>query len=255
MNVLWVYAHPEERSLSGALREEGVGTLRGLGHRVRESDLYAMKWNPVVEAADFGLGSEDRLLVGPAARRAHRSGTLSPDIRAEQEKLTWADTVVLQFPLWWLGPPAILKGWVDRVFVNGFAFGVTDPVTGRTRRYGDGGLAGRRALVVVTIGAREASFGPRGIHGDLDGVLFPVQHGLFWYTGMAALPPFAVYGADRATEADYAAAAARLRDRLATLQDTEPVRFRHQDGGDYDDDLVLRPHIAPGVAGPGAHYA
>lgn len=254
MKVLWVFAHPEQRSLSGALRDEGVDTLTARGHEVRESDLYAMKWDPVVAAGDFGLDTAERLLVGPAAKAAHAAGELSPDISAEQEKLRWADTLVLQFPLWWMGFPAILKGWVDRVFVNGFAFGVTDG-SGHPLRYGDGGLAGRRALAIVTIGAREATFGPRGLHGDLDSVLFPIQHGLFWYTGMAAVPPFAVYGADRASAADYATATARLRDRLAALPEEQPVPFRHQDGGDYDDDLVLRPHVAPGLGGLGVHYS
>lgn len=53
MNVLWIYAHPEARSLNGALRDEGLRTLTGLGHRHRQSDLYAMGWNAVVDHADF----------------------------------------------------------------------------------------------------------------------------------------------------------------------------------------------------------
>ena len=51
-----------------------------------------------------------------------------------------ADLLVLQFPLWWYGVPAILKGWVDRVFESGFAYDVPDPDTGRPRKYGAGGL-------------------------------------------------------------------------------------------------------------------
>ncbi|MFF5992728.1 NAD(P)H-dependent oxidoreductase [Prauserella flavalba] len=255
MNVLWVVAHPDQRSLTVALKDEGVRGLTGLGHEVSVSDLYAMKWDPVVGAGDFGDDTGERLLVGEAAQRAYTGGTLSADIAAEQEKLRWADALVVQFPLWWMGMPAILKGWFDRVFLNGFAFGVKDPVTGRTLRYGDGGLRGKRALLVTTIGAREASFGPRGIHGELNDVLFPIQHGIFWYTGMEVLPPLAVYGADRATPADFAVAAERLRARLAGLPTAEPVPFRYQDGGDYDDDLVLRPRFAPGRGGIGVHYA
>ncbi|MEU3270631.1 NAD(P)H-dependent oxidoreductase [Saccharomonospora sp. NPDC006951] len=254
MNVLWIYAHPEERSLSGSLKNEGIAALREAGHEVRLRDLYAMKWNPVVDAADFGQEPDRRLLVGEASKRAAAEGTLSADIRAEHEHIRWADTIVTQFPLWWLGPPAILKGWFDRVLLNGFAFGVKDE-NGHTLRYGDGGLAGKRAMVITTIGAREASFGPRGIHGELNDVLFPLQHGLFWYTGMAALPPLAIYGADRASEEDFAREAGRLRRRLLAMPGERPVPFRHQDGGDYDENLVLRSHIAPGQAGLGVHYA
>ncbi|MFD1829535.1 NAD(P)H-dependent oxidoreductase [Streptomyces desertarenae] len=259
MNVLWVFAHPERRSLNGSLRDEGVRALADAGHDCRHSDLYAMGWKPTVDRDDFGERpgpSDDRLIVTSASRRAHRDGTLSPDIRAEQEKLDWADAVVLQFPLWWYGMPAILKGWFDRVFVKGYAYGVTDPGhPGRTLRYGQGLLAGKRALVVVTAGSPEPALGPRGINGWLDHVLFPLLHGTLWYTGMTVLPPVAVYGADRLPPREYEEAAALLRERVTSIGDTEPLPFRFQNGGDYDDDLVLRPDLAPGATGLGVHYA
>ncbi|MEK8171985.1 NAD(P)H-dependent oxidoreductase [Streptomyces sp. M19] len=80
----------------------------------------------------------ERLVVTRESKRAYTDGTLSEDIRAEQDKLRWADTIVLQFPMWWFGVPAILKGWFDRVFVKGFAYGVKD-ADGRTLRYGRAG--------------------------------------------------------------------------------------------------------------------
>ena len=254
MNVLWVFAHPDRRSLSGALRDEGHRTLNDLGHDCRESDLYAMRWNPVVDAADFAHDAAERLMVGAAAERAHACGALSADILAEQEKLDWADALVLQFPLWWYGMPAILKGWFDRVFVQGFAFGVDDPQTGRTRRYGDGMLRGKRAMVVLTAGAREASLGPRGVNGDIEHLLFPLHHGTLFYTGMSVLPPLVVPGADRMSPEDYTRREApRLRERLRSLPSAEPIPFRHQNGGDYDDDLVLHPDVDPDGAGLGVH--
>lgn len=252
MKILWIFAHPETRSLNASLMADGLRTLETYGHQTQVSDLYAMDWKPTVDAADFGPPARDRLLVGDEQERAYTAGALSADIRAEQEKLRWADAVVFHFPLWWFGPPAILKGWFDRVLVQGFAFGVKD-ADGGTRRYGDGGLAGKRALVVTSVGARESSFGPRGIHGQVEEVLFPLLHGTFWYTGMAALPPLVVYGADRATDEDGAAAAARLRDRLRTLPTAAPIDYRRERGGAYDEDLVLRPEIAPGRTGVGAH--
>jgi NAD(P)H dehydrogenase (quinone) len=267
MNVLWVLAHPEQRSLSGSLRDEGVRAPTEAGHACRLSDLYAMGWKATVDRGDFGGDPEDgrggggcvpdeRLVVTSTSRRAHRDGTLSPDIRAEQEKLARADTVVLRFPLWWYGMPAVLKGWFDRVFVKGFAYGVADPEhPGRTLRYGQGLLAGKRALVVVTAGSPEPALGPRGVNGQLDHVLFPLPHGTLWYTGMTVLPPVAVYGADRLTPRQYEEAAALLRERVLAAEDTEPLPFRFQNGGDYDDDLVLRPELAPGATGLGVHHA
>lgn len=152
------------------------------------------------------------------------SGSLSDDIRIEQDKLRRADTVIVQFPLWWFGPPAILKGWFDRLFVQGFAQGVLDPETGRALRYGSGGLVGRRAMVVTTVGANAATTGPRGIHGDINDVLFPILHGTLWYTGMTVVPPLVINGAVRLSGADYEAAARRLRTGYSFFQ--IPSQFR-----------------------------
>ncbi|MFD8568978.1 NAD(P)H-dependent oxidoreductase [Streptomyces sp. NPDC059639] len=256
MNILWVFAHPEQRSLNGSLMTDALRSLDGLGHSYEVSDLYGMKWKAVLDADDFGCPSPDgeRLFVGAAQERAYTNGELSADIRGEIEKLARADVVVLHFPLWWFGPPAILKGWFDRVLVQGLGFGVKAP-DGHTRRYGDGGLAGKRALVVTSVGARPAGFGPRGIHGHVDEVLFPLLHGTFWYTGMAPLAPFVVHGADRHDAADYARTSAALQERLRTLPDAEPLAYRTEAGGAYDEDLALRPDHAPGRDGLGVHLA
>ncbi|MFD7663238.1 NAD(P)H-dependent oxidoreductase [Streptomyces sp. NPDC059788] len=255
MKVLWVAAHPDERSLNHSLKDEGLRALRDHGHEVQVSDLYAMKWNPVVDADDFDHSPADRLQINDAAERAYASGSLSPDIRAEQEKVTWADTLVVQFPLWWHGMPAILKGWFDRVFVKGFAYGIDDPETGRTLRYGDGPLADKRAMTVVTAGARPASIGPRGVNGDLDDLLFPLHHGTYWYTGMSVAPPFVVPSANLMTPAGFEDTAARLRTRLLDLPSTPPLPFRRQNSADYDpESLTLRPDLAPHTTGPAMHY-
>ncbi|MFD5318062.1 NAD(P)H-dependent oxidoreductase [Streptomyces sp. NPDC127098] len=253
MKLLWILAHPKPASLNGSLRREGIRALREHHHEVVESDLYAMSWKATVDQADFPAVDAGPSAIGDAQERAYRMGGLSADIRAEHEKIAWADTLVFHFPLWWFGPPAILKGWLDRVLVQGFAFGVEDE-HGRTRRYGDGGLAGKRAMVITSVGARRTSFGPRGIHGHVNDILFPLHHGTFWYTGMAALPPFVVYGADRFTETDFTACADALRERVLGLDSDRPLPFRHERGGDYDDDLVLRSDIAPGTTGIAAHY-
>ncbi|MDA2803497.1 NAD(P)H-dependent oxidoreductase [Nocardiopsis suaedae] len=253
MNVLWVFAHPDARSLNGALRDTALRALAEEGHSVRESDLYAMEWNPVVTPADFGRDPADRLRVPAASRDARENGTLAPEIVAEQEKLLWADTVVVQFPLWWYGVPAILKGWFDRVLTLGFGYGVYDPGTGRALRYGEGPLSGRRALAVTTVGARETSIGPRGVNGAIEDILFPLNHGTFWYTGMDVLPPVVVHSADRSSAEDAERAGKHLAERVLAAWRTDPIPFRSQNGGDYDDALVLRPELAPGEEGNAAH--
>lgn len=254
MNVLWIFAHPDHSSLNSSLRDEGLAALAEAGHDYRVSDLYAMQWEPTLDRDDFTDGDDGSVGIGRASGYAYQSGTLSRDIRDEQEKLDWADAVVFQFPLWWYAPPAILKGWIDRVLVKGYAYGVTDPAhPGRTLRYGEGVLAGKRALVLTSTGGPEAAFGPRGINGQLEQVLFPLLHGTLWYTGMSVLPPVATYGANRLDDPQFRTAAETVRRHVTAINDTDPIPYRSQNGGDYDDDLVLKPELAPGGSGVAVH--
>ncbi|MDT0448109.1 NAD(P)H-dependent oxidoreductase [Streptomyces hesseae] len=242
--ILVVSAHPEPQSLNATLTTVAVEHLRAAGHEVRVSDLYAMKWKAGLDADDYLDHAPDRRLkVLTAAGQATLAGRLSPDIAAEQEKLLWSDAVILQFPMWWFSVPAILKGWMDRVFTNEFCDGSTVPPP-----YSEGALGGRRALVSVTLGARESSFSDRGIHGPLSDVLFPLQHGLFWFTGMSPLEPFAVYGCNELPEERYEEAKQAYIRRLDGLFTDEPVPFRTLTGGDYGRDLRL----LPGVEEPGS---
>ncbi|NLU81943.1 NAD(P)H-dependent oxidoreductase [Rhodococcus sp. HNM0569] len=252
-SVLWVSAHPLESSLSAHLRGVGVGVLRAEGADVVESDLYAMRWNPVVGHGDFAKGVDGSVNVRTAA--AFRRGELGEDVRAEQDKLRAADLVVVQFPLWWYGMPAILKGWFDRVFVNGFAFGVTDPDTGRRLKYGEGGLSGKRAVAIVSAGDRATSFGPRGVNGDLESLLFPILHGTFWYTGMQPLVPHLLAGVDRPGWSEVDTAEKLLRERLRGIMDESGIAYRRLRDGGYDDDRVLAAEYRPGECGLAVHHA
>ena len=122
MKVLLVFAHPEPRSLNGALCEVAIKELKTQGHEVQVSDLYADRWKSAVDRADFPLLAPNaRFKPASASKEASAANALSEDVRAEIDKLLWADALILQFPLWWFAMPAILKGWVDRVFAYGFA--------------------------------------------------------------------------------------------------------------------------------------
>ncbi|KUO18424.1 NAD(P)H-dependent oxidoreductase [Streptomyces dysideae] len=249
--ILVVSAHPEPRSLNAALTDFAVGHLRAAGHEVKVSDLYAMKWKAAVDADDIpDHAADQRLDILAAQERATLAGRLSADVTAEQDKVRWSDAVVLQFPMWWFSVPAILKGWIDRVFTNGFAHGPAVPPP-----YGeDGALGGRRALLSMTIGARESAFSDRGVHGNLTDVLHPLQHGVLWFTGMAPLEPFAVYGTVDLPEERFAAVLREYGRRLDGLFTDEPVPFRALVGGDYGRDMRLLPGVeAPGAGGLGIH--
>ena len=251
MKVLIVFAHPEPRSLNGSLRDVAVSELEAEGHEVRVSDLYAQGWTSDIGRADFPqLPPGARLAPAAASRQAFESGTLTADVKAEIEKLLWADVLILQFPLWWFGMPAMLKGWVDRVFAYGFAYGVGEHSDQRWGdRYGEGRLAGKRAMLIVTAGGWEEHYSARGINGPIDDLLFPINHGILYYPGYDVLPPFVVYKADKLDEAGFQATAERLRERMRTLATTSPIPYRRQNGGDY---LIPSMQLRAGLEHSGA---
>ncbi|WP_024510615.1 NAD(P)H-dependent oxidoreductase [Bradyrhizobium sp. ARR65] len=249
MKVLLVFAHPEPRSLNGALRDAAVDELKAQGHQIRVSDLYAQGWKAVVDRADFPpLAPDARLKVADASKQAFEADALTEDVKAEIEKLLWADMLIVQFPLWWFSMPAILKGWVDRVFAYGFAYGVGEHSDRRWGdRYGEGRLAGKRAMLIVTAGGWEEHYAARGINGPIEDLLFPIHHGILYYPGYQVLPPFVVYRADRLDEAAFGSIAARLRARMRTLSTTAPIPYRQQNGGDY---LIPSMQLRAGLSDP-----
>lgn len=258
MNVLIVYAHPEPRSLNGALKDFAVHRLEAAGHTVQVSDLYAMQWKAVLDASDSTVAP-----VGPRfdpsldSKYAFENGFQAPDIAAEQARLRWADAVILQFPLWWFSMPAILKGWVERVYAYGFAYGVGEHSdTHWGDRYGEGTLVGKRAMLVVTTGGWESHYSARCINGPIDDLLFPIQHGILYYPGFDVLPPFVAYRTGRMDAARFARLTDALGRRLDTLFSAAPIPFRKQNAGDYEiPALTLRPDIAPAASGFAAHIA
>lgn len=209
MRVLLVFAHPEPRSFNGVLRDTVVDTIRGLGGETRVSDLYEMGFNPVAGRHDFEHAIEEAGFFNypEHQQRAHLGETFSGELSLEMQKLEWADVLILQFPLWWYSMPAILKGWIDRVFAYGFAYG-------GGRWYDEGVFAGKRAMLMVTAGGPSTAYEPDGIQGDMNAILFPIHHGILQFTGFAVTTPFVAYAADYETAEGKREVLARLRARL-----------------------------------------
>jgi len=257
MNILIVSAHPEPASLTNALRDAAADQLRADGHNVRVSDLYDLGWKTAVDRQDFSnLDPAERLRVPAASGKAFAHGTLTDDVVAEQDKLLWADALILAFPLWWFSMPAILKGWIDRVYSYGFAYGVGEHSDRRWGdRYGEGRLAGKRAMLIVTAGGWEPHYGPRGINGPIDDLLFPINHGVLFYLGYDVLPPFVVYQADRMDDDGFRATSDMLHNRMRALFIEEPIPYRRQNAGDYAiPSMELREEFAtPALTGFAAH--
>jgi NAD(P)H dehydrogenase (quinone) len=250
--VLIVYAHPEPRSLTRQLVDVSVQTLREREIEVLQSDLYAMRWKAVFDEQDFPERADpERLLFVNESGHSYSNGQQAPDIASEQRKVLSADAVIFQFPLWWFGMPAILKGWIDRVWAYGLAYGYKGE--GNRYRYGDGALKGKRALLSVTVGGPAKDYASRGINGPLDQLLFPITHGALFFPGMDVLPTYAVYGTGNISAERVAEAKASWRRRVERLFEDEPVAFRPQNGGDYTDGYELATHVAEGQSGLLAH--
>ena len=223
MNILLVLAHPEPRSFNGALRDAAREALPAAGHCVLESDLYAMKWRPVLGPGDFSL--DDAVFSAQAAQRAAvAGGTQSPDVVSEQAKVSSADLIVLIFPIWWFGVPAILKGWIDRVFALDVAYG-------GGRWFDHGVYRGKRALIACTTGARADRFSGTGLFGPLDWVLHPLRVGVFNFCGFDTLEPFVAWSVQHIDDAARRKILRRWQQRLASIEHEAPQPFRHL--GDY----------------------
>lgn len=200
MNALIVYAHPEPTSFNAALKDAAVEAIRAAGHQAEVSDLYAEGFNPVAGRHDFTTVAD--------AKRFHYQGEqmlasqqqgFSTEIRREHERVNRADVIILQFPLWWGGPPAIVKGWFDRVLAYGFAYA-------DGRRFDKGLFRGRGGLMCVTTGGTPQRFSPEGEYGVIERVLWPVRRLTLEYLGLDVGEPFVCYGTPRvddATRADY----------------------------------------------------
>ena len=222
MNIFIVYAHAEPRSFNGALLQMAQDTLRAAGHSVMVSDLHGMKFDPVSDRRNFTTVKNAGVFKQQIEEiNAAEVGGFAPDVEAELRKMEACDLMIWQFPLWWSGLPGILKGWVDRVFAMGRAYG-------KERRYENGVFKGKRALLSVTTGAPEAVYQKGGPNGDINAILRPVQRGILRFTGWEVLAPNIIYAPVRMADAERQNRLNAWAARLRALESEKPI-----DVGEY----------------------
>lgn len=219
MNILIVHAHPEPQSFTDALKNTAIEELQKQGHQVEVSDLYAMNFNPVASAADFTeRGNPDYLNYALEQRHASKQQALVSDIQAEVEKVQKADLLILSFPMYWMSMPALLKGWIDRVFVSGIFYG-------GKRFYNHGGMAGKKAMLSFTLGGRDHMFGEGAIHGSMENILIPIQRGTLAYVGYEVLPPFIAYHVPYISQESREQMLVDYRQHLHNIEHLQPIEF------------------------------
>ena len=205
MHAHFVLAHPEPQSFNGHLVRAGMAALAGAGWSVSMSDLYAIGFDPCERAEHFSDPANPARFDAQAEQRhASDSGTLPKMVADELALLDRADLLVLQYPMWWHLPPAMLKGWFDRVLAYG-------EVYTSSKRFEHGRFVGRRAMLSVTVGTSADTYAHDGRSGDIDLLLWPVNFTLA-YVGYEVLAPFVAYGVEAGLRySDPAVVEARLR--------------------------------------------
>lgn len=199
MKVLVVFAHPNEHSFNGAVLQTVTETLTKGGNEVRVRDLYRAGWNPMLSTADM---------------QKLYAGEVPPDIAAEQQNVSWAEMVVFIYPIWWFEQPAILKGWLDRVFSHGFAYRVNE------QGMMEGLLRGRRAVVITTSGANEENMKQNGI---LEAINTCMIKGTLAFSGFEGIIYENLYAVPTATDEERRAMLDGIKKIFEKVKENIPV--------------------------------
>jgi NAD(P)H dehydrogenase (quinone) len=233
MRVFIVHAHPEPKSFNGAMTRAAMDALRAAGHEIAVSDLYAMGFNPVSDRRNFTT-VHDPDFYRQQAEEAHAAAHdgFAPDLQKEMDQLFWCDALILQFPLWWFGLPAILKGWIDRVFASG------GRIYGSGKWYDRGVFAGKRAMCALTVGGPTSMYSEQGLNGAISTILFPINHGMLYFTGFTVIEPFLVHAPARKSETERATELDRYRARVLSLTTAPTIPYPKL--ADYDERYVLK---------------
>jgi putative NADPH-quinone reductase len=192
MRTLVVTCHPDPSSFTAAVAERALITVRGRGHEVRLTDLYAEGFDPLFTAAE---------------RRGHLEPGFDPAVAHHVDDLKWCERLVLVYPTWWSGQPAMMKGWIERVWVRDVAF-YLPPDSNRVHAR----LRNVRRLVAITthgsskfVNAVEGEAGKRLVTRTLRAVCHP----------LARTTWLAMYGVDTSTAAQRAAFLDRVGRKLS----------------------------------------
>ena len=217
MNIFIVYWHPEPQSFNAAMRNTAETTLAGQGHTIRKSDLHTMAFDPVSGRKNFTTVKDPTYFKQQLEEMyAVEAQGFASDISGELEKIDWCDLMIWQFPLWWFGLPAMLKGWVDRVFAMGRVYG-----DGHV--YTNGVFCGKKAMLSLTTGGPETAYVQHGFNGEIHAILRPIHRGMLHFVGFSVLAPHIVYGPAHLSQRERQGRLDAYAARLGTIFNEEPI--------------------------------
>lgn len=238
--TLIVLAHPERRSFTGAWAEATARACAEAGDEVIWSDLGQIGFDPAERADHYrGISPTDRFDPLKVQEDAAENCALPDDVSEEIRKIRAADRVIFHFPIWWFAPPAVLKGWFDRVLAHGALHCVDE-------RFDTGMCRGKSALFCVTTGSNATESAFNGKEGDIRLLLWPAAYTLR-YLGFSVYVPEVIHGIHgHHTGARLAEMEQRLKAALdgqskllAGLKTRERMQFNSNT--DFDAEGRLRP--------------
>lgn len=162
MRYLIIYAHPNPKSFNQAIKEIVEDKLKKAGNSLEVRDLYGIEFNPQLSGSDFATWHQGKSPV---------------DIKAEQDYIKNSDTLIFIHPIWWFNMPAILKGYIDRIFSYGFAYGVNE-----SGPYGL--LTDKKVILINTTGGSEENYIKYGYNAALKKT---IEDGIFGFCGMKVI--------------------------------------------------------------------
>ena len=162
MKHLIVYSHPNPKSFCHAILETAKEALAAKKHDIVVRDLYALGFDPVLKAADLAATQE---------------GKMPADIKAEQDHIAWSDIMTVIHPVWWTGLPAMMKGYIDRVFSYGFAYSSDDKGIVKL-------LTDKKAIILNTQGTPEKVYEKSGM---FDAMRKTSDTGIYEFCGVKVL--------------------------------------------------------------------
>jgi len=177
MKNLIIYAHPNPASLNHFLKQTVLESLENSAEEIIIRDLNEINFNPVLSLDDMS---------------GQRMGQVAEDVQKEQDFISWADRIIFIYPIWWTGMPAIMKGYIDRVFSYGFSYRYDQGIQ-------KGLLAGKKAIIINSHGKSNAEYEESGMDKAL---ALTSDTGIFNYCGFEIQQHFYFDKADRATSED-----------------------------------------------------
>ena len=240
MKAFVLLAHPEPNSFNGSLARISREKLEATGWEVAESDLYASRFDPCEGPSNYESLSDGEKFHAQTEQRFHADNDTTPaDVAAERDKLLQSDLLVVHFPLWWFGMPAILKGWIDRTFVYGSVY--------RSQmRYDQGICRGKKMIACITTGASAESCSFSGRESDTKMLAWPLIFP-FRYIGFDVLAPVVFHGvggvasieAEEGGLSDIDRYKRDWEETLVNIHDRSIVPFNRDT--DFDESKRLRP--------------